>query len=428
MQRGRLFRNLLILIAILVAGGCGGEAGRDRLPAEIAIGVIYPLSGVNRETGEDLRDGLELAVQIINNQTDLPLPFGRQSGLSDDGHVKLRLVYRDSKSDPHRSVRLVEELVEQQKVAAIIGCYSSTVTAAASERAEMLKIPFINAASTSPFLTARHLKWFFRTTPHDEMFAKNFFSFLAYIRKAYKEASPPNLALVYENRLWGTSVSRIERQLARRYGYPIVLDLPYNHKDSDFSKECAAIGAAMPAVILQASYDSDAIALMQGYKRGDINPIAVLAMNAGFISPSFLKTLGADGNFIFTREVWALDIGEKKAIVKLVNDAFKKRFQRGMSGNSARSFTAMFVVANAIQHAGKTSPDAVRQALMDTSLPAASIIMPWDGVRFDTQSGQNILGKGIIVQVQEGEYRTVWPRELSGSLIVWPMPGWKRRR
>jgi branched-chain amino acid transport system substrate-binding protein len=167
---------------------------------------------------------------------------------------------------------------------------------------------------------------------------------------------------------------------------------------------------------------------MQGYKRGDINPIAVLAMDAGFISPSFLKTLGADGNFIFTREVWALDIGEKKAIVKRVNDAFKKRFQRGMSGNSARSFTAMFVVANAIQHAGKTSPDAVRQALMDTSLPAASIIMPWDGVRFDPQSGQNILGKGIIVQIQKGEYRTVWPRELSGSHIVWPMPGWKRRR
>ena len=99
------------------------------------------------------------------------------------GNRKLQVIYRDSKSSPEVAAALVEELVHQEHVKGIMGCYSSTVTAAASERAEMLRVPFLNAASTSPTLTQRGFKWFFRTTPHDEMFAQNFFTFLSEFSK-----------------------------------------------------------------------------------------------------------------------------------------------------------------------------------------------------------------------------------------------------
>jgi branched-chain amino acid transport system substrate-binding protein len=121
----------------------------------IKIGVIYPFSGPDTATGEDLKAGAELALEIINGVFDLPLPLAQSEGLPNRGNGKIQIIYRDSKSTPEVAAALVEELFHQEHVKGIIGCYSSTVTAAASERAEMLKIPFLNAASTSPTLTQR---------------------------------------------------------------------------------------------------------------------------------------------------------------------------------------------------------------------------------------------------------------------------------
>ena len=50
--------------------------------------------------------------------------------------------------------------------------------------------------------------------------------------------------------------------------------------------------------------------------------------------------------------------------------------------------------------------------------------MPWKNIQFD-QSGQNIGGMGIIEQIQDGKYETVWPFDIAVKKVVWPMPGWK---
>jgi branched-chain amino acid transport system substrate-binding protein len=60
-------------------------------------------------------------------------------------------------------------------------------------------------------------------------------------------------------------------------------------------------------------------------------------------------------------------------------------------------------------------------------LKSNQIIMPWEGVKFDPKTHENILAKGIIVQIQEGEYRTVWPSNLATKDVVWPMPKWDKR-
>ena len=52
--------------------------------------------------------------------------------------------------------------------------------------------------------------------------------------------------------------------------------------------------------------------------------------------------------------------------------------------------------------------------------------MPWVGIKFD-DNGQNTLGSGIIVQVQNGKYVTVWPFELASAEVIWPMPAWTKR-
>ena len=92
-----------------------------------------------------------------------------------------------------------------------------------------------------------------------------------------------------------------------------------------------------------------------------------------------------------------------------MNDLFRERYQRDMTGNSARSFTGLIVLAEAINRANRLTPHAVRAALAQTDIGADQRIMPWDGIRFDPETGQNTLGKGIIVQVQQGRNVTVWP-------------------
>jgi branched-chain amino acid transport system substrate-binding protein len=52
--------------------------------------------------------------------------------------------------------------------------------------------------------------------------------------------------------------------------------------------------------------------------------------------------------------------------------------------------------------------------------------MPWDGIQFDA-TGQNSKGAGIIVQVQDGKYATVWPFDLASKDVIWPMPPWDKR-
>jgi branched-chain amino acid transport system substrate-binding protein len=415
---------LPIFVSLLLILGCQEAPSKSPHPARIRIGAIYPFSGNSASTGEDMRAAMELAVTIINQPIDLPIPLARGKGLPAHGNAPLEIIYNDSQNDETTAVKQVETLVLKDHVAALMGCYNSAVTAAASEQAEILKAPFLNTNSTSPILTQRGLNWFFSTTPDDGMFAQNFFTFFSDLNQLLGINIPKRLILVYENHLWGTSVSRAERKLALKYDYEIVGDIPYDCTEDSFDEELEAIKAAMPGVILQSSYDTDAIAFMRGYKQKQIMPTAIMAMDAGFVSPAFLKTVGKDSECILSREAWALDIGRKKPLVHTINALFKAKTGRNMTGHSARAFTGLIVLADAINRAATLTPEAIRAALLDTNLSGDQLIMPWDGVRFDPQTGQNILGQGIIVQVQGGEYRTVWPVELSANIVVWPFPAW----
>ena len=115
-------------------------------------------------------------------------------------------------------------------------------------------------------------------------------------------------------------------------------------------------------------------------------------------------------------------------MVRTVNEMFQKRFGRSMNGHSARAFTGTLVLVDAINRARSTDPQAIRKALLETNIPANQTIMPWDGIAFDPKTGQNIHSSGIIVQVQNGTYRTVWPFNLASSQVVWPMPEWSKRK
>ena len=393
--------------------------------SEIVIGAVYPLSGNLAKVGTDIKDSIELAAEIVNDDVDLPVPLGKGKGLPGLGGARVRVVFADHQSSPERGLSEAERLITQEHVVALLGSYNSNVTATASQAAERLKIPFLNETSTSPLLTARGFKWFFRTTPTDDEFSENFFKFLQ-TRKNVKR-----VALLYENTLFGSDVSKFEKKYAQKYGYEVVADVAYDAKSTNLSSEIQRLKSAAPEVLLQTSYTSDAILSTKTMKELDFRPQAILAMDAGHVASEFVPALGKDAEGILSREVWALGLGAKKPIVSRVNDLFRKRTQasRGaavdMDGTSARAFVGFLVLCEAINRAGSTEPEKIRAALEATDIPSDALIMPWRGVKFDAKTHQNTLGSGILVQIQDGKYVVVYPFELAQAEVRWPLAAWK---
>jgi branched-chain amino acid transport system substrate-binding protein len=394
---------------------------------EIRIGAIYPLTGAAASTGLELKNALELAVDMINNgDQGVDLPLVTKGGLPNLKGAKIKLIFGDHQGNPQTGASEAERLITQEHVVALIGSYFSNVTATASQVAERYGVPFLAPESSSATLTQRGFKWFFRTTPHDDLFVTNFFQFLKDVEKK-KSISIKRVALMNENTLFGTETTKLEEKLAGEQNYPIVEKILYPAKSTQLTSEVQRLKAANPDLIMQSSYLGDAILSMKTYKELGVSPDALLANDAGFNDSEFLKTLGKDGEYVLSREVWALDLAAKNPLIKQVNDLYFKRYQNNFNGNSARSFTGMFVLADAINRAGSTDPAAIQKALAVTDIPGSKLIMPWKGVKFDA-NGQNTLGAGIIVQVQDGKYVTVWPFDLAAHDLIWPMPKWDQRK
>ncbi|MEJ2032019.1 MAG: ABC transporter substrate-binding protein [Deltaproteobacteria bacterium] len=129
------------------------------------------------QPGEEIRQGIELAVDIINNQySQLNLPLAENRGLSAFGGIPVQVIYADHQNTEAGARKKTRELITFHEVAALMGAYESDKTKIASEVAE--GIPFLTATSTSPALTERGFQWFFRTTPTDITFVNNTLKFI----------------------------------------------------------------------------------------------------------------------------------------------------------------------------------------------------------------------------------------------------------
>ena len=424
MHARRLSALLAAAFALAAVGGGGATRAADA--PEIVIGSILPLTGPSAQTGAGLRTAQQLAADLVNGHVSYPLPMAGKSGLPHLGHARIRLAFADSQGKPDQARAAAEQLITQEHAVALIGTYASSTTATASQVAERYGVPFLNPDSSAPGLTARGLKWFFRTTPHDGTFAENFFQFFNDLKKKNKNLGVKRVAIVGEDGLFGTGASDAEEALVKKNGYELATRVAYPATTSEVNAEVQKVKTSSPDVIMQASYVPDALLYMRGYKQQNVAVKAILAQDAGFIDPNFVKTLGADAEGVFTREVFSLEIKHRNQAVPLIDQLFRQRFaDKPLDGNTARDFMGVLVLADAIDRASSTKPDAIRTALQATNIPGKLTLMPWNRIHFDA-TGQNDGGVGIIEQVQNGKYETVWPFDVAVKPPIWPMPAWKR--
>lgn len=394
--------------------------------AEVVIGVLEPLSGPVAQIGIDSVAAVKTAVEIANEDMNLNVPLGPGKGLPGLGGATVRIIAVDHQGKPEIGQSEAERLITQEKVHALFGAYYSSVTQAASQVAERSQIPFVNGSSSSPKLTERGFKWFFRTGPHDGTFSALMFDFVKDFAKK-KGVKLGSVAILHEDTLWGTDSGTGQVALAKKGGYKILENISYRAKTTSLTSEVQRLKAAGPDVFLPSSYTSDAMLFLRTSKQLDYNPKLLIAQNAGYTDPTFLKTMGKDAEGVITRSPFNDDLGKNIPLIAKVNEIFKKHSNgRDLSDVPARVFTAFVTLLDAINRAGSTDPQKIRQALAATDIPGDKLIVPWKGVKFGPD-GQNVYAQGILMQAQGGKYCTIYPFEVASCEVLYPMPTWQQK-
>ena len=405
----------------------------------IKIGVIYPLTGGAAAEGRELRAGAELAMDIANNvYPGMAMTMAKNSGIKSLGGAKIELIFKDHEGNPTLGADLAKKLILDDKVVGILGCYHSAVTKTVSAVCEQYGIPMINDSSTSPDLTERGFKWFWRTTPHDVTFTKDLFEFLKGLSegkakgvKAVPKAEIANLASACEKTEWGSNVSKLIETFSKEYGFTVKKSILYAAKSTDLSSEIGSLKAVKPDAMLFASYASDAILMMKTLKAQKAQPKIVWGQDAGFEAPEFKSTLGDDIVGVLTRTVFLPKVATVKKVAGQVNEFYKKKTGHDLSGASARSFTGLQAWVEVLEKAGSTKPADIQKAANTIHIPGNQLIVPWAGIKFNTSGpdlGQNALGSGMIGQYQKDKDGNItleiaYPFDVASANLIFPFKG-----
>ncbi|WP_085991407.1 ABC transporter substrate-binding protein [Oceanobacillus senegalensis] len=395
-----------------------------REETEIKIGAVYPFTGPLANVGEDIRQAINLAVDIVNNQYDLPLPLARTIGLPLLKNQKIKVIYKDSKGIPAIGREEAERLIGKEKVVALIGSYQSSVTLQASSIAEAKKVPFLTPEASAPSLTERNFQYFFRTAPNDHLYTNLFLELFHFLR--YKGIDITNYAILTEDSIFGLEAAAIENNLIRKFSGELVDLEMYTPPTTSLMDELISIRNSNAQVVFGHQFLSDAIQVVQNLKTLNWFPEGFVVQDAGYTIPKFLEVVGEDSNYIISRVAWALGLGRVKPIVTKINELYRSRYNEDMNETNARSFTGLLVLADAINRAGSINRDKIRRALRHTNIPGNHLIMPWQGVRFDS-NGQNILADALLAQIINQQYKIIWPLSVAETKVIWPAPSWEKR-
>ena len=132
----QLCRNR-ILLALTVAFASLWSAVNAAEVTAVPIGVCLSLTGPFQDYGNVAMAGINLFVDDFNSRSSI-------TGL------KLAIKVRDDKSDPSIAAEIVEELVTNEKVPAIIGPTTSAIMTAMIKKAKQHEVVLISPYATSP--------------------------------------------------------------------------------------------------------------------------------------------------------------------------------------------------------------------------------------------------------------------------------------
>jgi branched-chain amino acid transport system substrate-binding protein len=407
MTRRRFLIPLLLLPVLGVIPGCNrgtsNEPSGDSGTGDIIIGQVASLTGDTATFGVSSNEGLLLALDEINAKGVLN---GR----------KIQVKTEDDRSLPDEAKTATEKLITRDKAVAIIGEIASSRSIAMAPVAQDNKIPMLSPGSTNPKVTEIG----------DYVFRACFIDpFQGTAVATFAMAPKPEglglkkFAILYPvNSDYGMGLREFFGNAVKKAGGQIVADEAYTEKsDVDFRGQLTKIKQANPDAIFCSGYYTEAGLIAQQARELGIN--VPLMGGDGWDSDQTIKVGGKSVNNCFFSNHYSAD--EDRPEVKAFVEAYRARYKnpdgspKTPDAMAILGYDAMKLMADAINRAGSTDGEKIREALATTkNFQGASGIITID----DQRNAQKSL---VILEIKDGKFdyvASVAPDPQSGQLKV----------
>ncbi len=388
-------RLVLAALALSLAACQQNKPGR--------IGIITALSGTQQAFGQAHDRGYDIALEEINASGGV---LGKP----------LEVVKYDDQSKADIAAQGVAKLVDQDKVSALIGSYSSESTKAIVPLVARRGVPLLMPTATADNVLDNTEGWSFRLCAGATGYADSMVAFFKDV------GAPKSLAIIYENTNFGQANGASMKKAATAAGIPIATEESYTAKSPSYTAMLQKVKEKNPDAIYFASYLLDATSLMHQSRQVDVNPRYYSAAGTGFSAPEFPteeKGAGKDAEYTFSVTQWMPE--SKWPGSAQFAEKFKAKYGSTPAYHAVQAYTALKVMVDAVKKAGKWDSIAIRDALKATDMPQTT----FGPVKFDAR-GQNE-HPVLVTQIQKGKYVIVHPKsEATGDPVV-PTPKWSER-
>lgn len=340
----------LILSSILLMG-C------DSPPSVIKIGVAQPLTGNLAPLGQDLLNGVNMAVEEINKDV-----FRIKGKV-----VTIEVVAVDDRANAENGKEVAKQLVDAG-VVAVIGHLNSGVSIAAAPIYAEKNIAQM-AISTNPKFTQLGFDTTFRLVANDGLQAKAIGSYSAgqFVGTKY--------AVLDDGTPYGKDLAAGAASQLNNAKKEIVVTQSFDDKTTKFGELADKLKASGVEVVVSTLNDFQVIALLEALKTINYTSIKILGGDT-IKTPQMLKGAGMVGGLFSTSPI--LEVREFPAGAAFLTKYISKyKIEPAYAGHY--TYDAMFVLANAIRRAESTDPKDIVTALrkIDGYAPVTGS-MKWD--------------------------------------------------
>jgi len=327
-----------LLVSTLACGGCGKKSD------EILVGAYLSLSGSDSTFGSDTREGIELAVEQVNAK-------GGVKG------KKVKVLYEDDKSTTQEASQKVRQLIDRDKVIAILGEVASSRSLAGGLIANTSKVPMVTPSSTAVEVT-KGREYVFRTCFTDDAQGQ------VAARFVKNELKKNKVGVFYAAQdTYSSGLAKSFRDEFTKLGGTVAIDKGYQKGETNYTTYLNELKAASPEIIFVPNYYNEMVQIARQAKGAGI-PGSTFVGGDGWDSSNLIEGAGEELEGAYFTNHYAPDVPWPNA-KKFLAD-FQGRYKKEPSSLSAQGYDAASLLFDAIERASEPTPEAVRKALAET--------------------------------------------------------------
>jgi branched-chain amino acid transport system substrate-binding protein len=419
----------IALIATAFIAGCTQQAPAN----EIKVGVIASLTGPASNVGKNMWQSAQVAADEINAKGGVLLKSGSK--------VPLKLIVGDDESTQQGGQKAATQLITGDKVDILVGGYSSAVTSAYEQTVAEYKIPFIVTGASSPIITHRpdiDTSYVFHHCPTTDSYGQYTTTFIDQVvrpavnKKLGAAADRPfRLVLLYQDTAFGKGVqSAVNNTITNnKLNIQLVSQQSFKMGESDFRTPLTAIKAAKPDAVYIAAFPNEGAPLITQARR-DIGLSTIFLSVENNDNAQFYKDLGqyGEGSIIESRfSPYTAPVGALADAQAKFKNSYNAKYGVFPDMMGASTYEGIYIAAQAIGNAGTTDKAAVRQALVDLTMPQVIEAMKGGMISFSKdfrESQFDLWMEQLAFNQTIGECRPniVWPDNL--KVVDFVLPSW----